>query len=207
MRTTKSQARYWQRRKIDWDEHYLRTWEHPHRYLITIALNTFEWRSLMEIGCGGGANLKNIIATLKGKQVGGIDINPDAIALCEKTFKGGVFRVGNADNLMMSDKSSDVLLADMTYIYVGPFKIGKHIKELRRVARKQIVLFEFHEKSWWKRILLYLKTGYFAHNWPKLLKKYGFYDIIVMKMPKEAWEPGLQTKYAYLIKAKSPLRY
>lgn len=207
MKTTKSQTKYWEKRKIDWNTSYLATWDHPHRYLISIALNTFDWISLIEIGCGGGANLKNIVVTLGGKQVGGIDVNPDAIEFCEKTFKGGMFKVGNAENILMSDKSSDVLLADMTYIYVGPFKIMKCIKELRRIARKQVMLFEFHEPNWFKRVILYLRTGYFAHNWPKLLKKLGFYDIVIMKMPEKAWDKGLQTKYAYLIKAKAPLRY
>ena len=207
MKTTKSHSEYWKRRSIDWNKAYLETWQHPHRYLISIALNTFDWRSLMEVGCGGGANLKNIITTLKGKQVGGIDVSKDAINFCEEVFKGGVFRVGNAEDILMSDKSSDVMLSDMTYIYVGPFKIMKCLKELRRIARTKVVLFEFYEPSLIKRVLLYFKTGYFAHNWPKLLKKLGFYDIIIMKMPEQAWDKGLQTKYAYLIKATPPKRY
>lgn len=207
MRTTKSQTKYWKNRKVNWDKEYLQTWDHPHRYLISVALNTFEWGSLMEIGVGGGANLKNIVKVLGGKQLGGVDVNPDAIEFCKKQFKGGVFKVNGADDLLMSDKSSDVLLADMTYIYVGYCKIKKHIEELRRVARKQVVLCEFYEPKWWKRIYLYLTEGYFFHNWPKLLKKYGFYDIIIMKLPEKAWEEGLQTKYAYLIKAKPPQRY
>jgi len=206
MKTTKSQTKYWENRKIDWDKSYLSTWNHPHRYILSVILNTFEWHSLMELGVGGGANLKNILTVLKGKQLGGIDVNPDAIEFCKKTFKGGIFRTESAEDLLMSDKSSDVLLSDMTYIYVGPFKINKHIKELKRVARNMVVLFEFHETKWYNRLKLYLKSGYFSYNWFKLLKKHGFYDIVIMKMPKDAWDEGLQTKYAYYIKAKPPKR-
>ena len=206
MKTTKSQTKYWKRRSIDWNKAYLETWDHPHRYLISIALNTFQWRSLIELGCGGGANLKNILQVIGGKQLGGIDVNKDAIEFCEKTFKGGIFRVGSVEDILMSDKSCDVLLSDMTYIYVGPFKIKKCINELRRIARNRVLLCEFYEPNWFKRIILYLKSGYFSHNWPKLLKKYGFYDIIVMKLPKDAWG-GLQAKYCHIIKAKPPTRF
>lgn len=206
MKTTKSQSKWWGNRVLDWKTSYLDTWNHPHRYLITAALNTFDWQSLMEMGVGGGANLKNIITLLKGKQVGGVDVSPTAIQFCEDNFKGGVFKVGSTEDLMMSDKSADVILSDMTYIYVGPFKIKKNIKELRRVARNRILLCEFYIKSPIQRLLLYLKSGYFAHNWPKLLKKYGFWDIVIMKLPKEAWPGGLQEKYCYLIKARPPKR-
>jgi len=206
MRTTKSQSKYWADRRIDWKTSYLDTWEHPHRYLITLALNSFNWRSLMEIGVGGGANLKNIIMTLKNKQLGGIDVSKSAIEFCQKEFKGGVFKVGTAEDLFMSDKSADVLLGDMTYIYIGPFKIKECVRELARVARKQVVLCELHEPKWYKRVWMYFKTGYFFHNWPKLLKNQGFYNIIMLKLPKQAWPGGLQEKYAYIIKAKSPKR-
>lgn len=207
MKTTKSQTKYWQDRKIDWKEAYFKTWNHPHRYLITGLLGTFSWTSLMEIGVGGGANLANILRNLKGKQLGGVDVNEDAIELCRKQFNGGVFKVGPADDLMMSDKSADVILSDMTYIYVGPLEIHKCIKEVRRVARKRVLLCEFHETNPFKRLYYYFKSGYFFHNWPKLLKKYGFYDINIIKLPKDAWPGGLQEKHCYLIQAKPPKRY
>jgi ubiquinone/menaquinone biosynthesis C-methylase UbiE len=130
-----------------------------------------------------------------------------AFKLGQETFKGGIFKVGTADDLMMSDKSLDVLLTDMTMIYVGPRQIGKHLKEYRRVARKEVVFCEFHERSWWKRIWLHYKTGYFFYNWADQLKKYGFYDITIMKLPGNAWPGGLQEKHCYLIKAKTPKRY
>lgn len=207
LRTTKSQTRYWVDRKIDWNKEYFATWNHPHRFIITALLNTFDWYSLLEVGCGAGANLANILKHLKGKQLGGVDLNPDAIEECKKSFKGGMFKVSSADDLMMSDKSIDVILSDMVYIYVGPFQIGRYIKELRRLTRKQVVLCEFYEKNPLKRLIMYLKTGYFFHNWPKLLKKYGFYDITILKLPASAWPGGLQEKFCYIVKAKAPKKY
>lgn len=206
MRTTKSQEKYWKNRKIDWKKEYFDTWKHPHRYLITAMLKQFSWHSLFEVGVGGGPNLVNIITYIKGKQVGGCDINQDAIDMCNKEFKGGVFKLGPAYDLFMSDKSCDVILSDMTMIYIGPRYIHKTIKELRRVTRKEIILCELVEENPLKRLWLYLKEGYFFYNYPKLLKKYGFYNIIKVKIPPEVWG-GLQGKYAYLIRAKSPKHY
>lgn len=207
IKNTRYWSRWWENRKIDWDQSYLKTWNHPHRFIITSLLGTFDWYSLYEVGCGAGANLVNILKFLPNKQLGGSDINPDAIELCKKTFKGGLFKVENAGDIGMSDKSVDVILSDMVYIYVDNFSINKYIRELRRVARKEIVLCEFYEKNPIKRIFLYFKTKYHFHDWLKILKKNGFYDITMIKLPASAWPGGLQEKYCYLIKAKSPKRY
>lgn len=207
LKTTKSQTKYWTDRKINWKESYFDTWNHPHRFVLTALLRTFNWTSLMEVGVGGGANLANILKHTKGKQLGGIDVNEDAIEFCQKTFRGGVFKKGNTEDLPFSDKSVDVILSDMTYIYVGPIAIHKHIKEIRRVTRGQVVLCEFYEPNPIKRLWYWWKHGYFFHNWKKILEKYGFYDIFMVKLPEDAWPGGLQEKHCYLIKAKSPHRY
>lgn len=207
MRTTKSQSKYWEDRDIDWDKEYFQTWSHPHRYIITSVLNMFQWGCLLEMGVGGGANLKNIISLLPNKLVGGIDISQKAIDFCTSKFNGGVFKRSSVENIELSDNCTDVSLSDMTYIYVGPFKIKKCIRELRRISRGRVVLCEFYEPNPFKRLWLYLTEGYFFYNWPKLLRKQGFYDIMTVPLPKEAWEEGLQTKYCYLIMAKVPKRY
>jgi len=204
--TTNKWKKYWEDRKIDWKESY-QNWDHPHRFLITEVLRPLVWISLIEIGVGGGANLMNILRKLPGKQVGGVDISQDAIDLCNKTFKGGVFKVGSADDMMMSDKATDVLLSDMCLIYVDPFKIDKYIKEIKRVTRKYVVLCEFHSDSLWNRTALRINSGYNAYDYKKLLKKHGFYDIISMKVSEKYWPGGSpQKEFAYIILATVPKR-
>ncbi len=185
--TTKTWSNYWKRRQISWNEHYFQTYLHPHRNLILEALSTFNWLSLMEIGVGGGANLLRIIKHFKNKQVGGIDINPDAIKFCEETFNNGIFKVNSADDIMMSNNSTDVVLSDDTLIYVSPRDIGKYLNEIKRITRNHILLCEFHSESWWRRLAVRLKTGYYVYDWPKLLDKYGFYDIQMYKLKEEDW--------------------
>lgn len=201
-KTTEQNKTYWKQRKINWKEHYQNP-EHPHRLLIVKVLKSLDWLSLIEIGVGGGANLINITKYIQGKQLGGIDINSDAIELCRKTFQGGLFKVNSADNVMLSDKSTDVVLSDMCLIYVSPNKIKKYINEIKRIARKYIVLCEFHSMSWWNRLALKINTGYNAYNWKQLLEQQGFYDIMLYKLKEQDWSGGNPQKtFAHLIVAK-----
>lgn len=207
-RSTNWHKKYWQNRKIDWAKSYTATWNHPHRVLIRKVLSTFNWLSLIEIGCGSGANLIGIVKAFPDRQLGGIDVNPDAIKLVQETFKGGLFKVGSADDIMLSDSATDVIISDMCLIYVGPRKIDEYIEEVKRVARRYVIFCEFHSDSWWNRMALRFNSGYYAYNYDKLLKKHGYYDIIKYKLRESDWpdENGIghepQKTFAYLIKAK-----
>lgn len=204
MKTTNDQKKYWEERKIDWDAHYLATWTHPHRGLITAVLRMFPWVSLWEVGCGPGANLKRIVTELQGRQLGGSDVNADAIELAKKTFKGGMFHVEAADDLLLSDGAVDVILSDATLIYTAPKDIDKTLKEMVRATRNNIVLCELHEKSWWKRLRLRWKTGYNAYDYRDKLEKAGCYDIQMFKIPTECWPGTPWEKWGYIITAKIP---
>lgn len=202
--TTKQWSRWWAKRKKDWKVEHLSTWQHPHRYFISSLLKTFDWYSLMEIGCGAGANLVHITKTIGGRQLGGIDINPEMIKLAEETFKGGQFKVGSGDDLLMSDDSTDVTLTDMFLIYISPTQIKKYVLELRRITRKRVVLCEFHSYSWWERFKLRLQ-GLHAYNYRKLLERQGFYDIHIYKLP-DVWGDETHKKFSHIIIAKVPRR-
>lgn len=193
---------YWQKRKIDWSKSY-QNWDHPHRFAISAILRNFEWMSLFEIGVGGGANLMNIVKHFKDVQLGGLDVSKDAIDLSRKTFTGAHFKVGSVEDIMLSDDSVDVVLSDMTLIYLDPTRIDAAIKEMVRVGRKAIVLCEFHSPSLLKRLQLRYNSGYYAYDYKKLLEKHGCYDIEMYKLPEELWPGGNPQKtYAFLIKAK-----
>ena len=185
----RNHSKWWSQRKIDWNESYLSTANHPHRDIIVQVLKTFQWRSLWEIGCASGPNLLKIHANFPNVELGGNDLNADAIELAKKTFKGGIFEVSSADEICMSDKACDVILTDVTLIYVGPTKIKKTLREFKRMARNRIILVEFNSTSWWKRLKLRVMDGYFAHNYKKLLTELDFFDIIITKIPVKYY-PG-----------------
>ena len=80
---------WWQKREIDFEAEF-DTWKHPHRLVIRHFLSLLTWNNLMEIGFGGGANLRLIAASFKGKRLVGTEINKKAI---ESINKPGKFKV------------------------------------------------------------------------------------------------------------------
>lgn len=207
--TTKQHMNWWKNRKIDWQKEYISTWNHPHRQLLAGILSQMPWMSLFEIGCGGGPNLIQIAKSLHGRQfqLGGTDINADAIEAAKNNgvFKGGAFFVCPADDTLMSDKSSDVVLTDMMLIYISPKDIMRHLLEFKRIARGWVIFCELdstHAKErWWVK----LSTGYNVYDYKQLLQKAGYYDIMKYKLKEEHWpNDPLHLKYASIIIAKVP---
>lgn len=210
-KSTKQHAEYWKNRKIDWLSHYASTWTHPHRQMIIDKLKSFKWISIIEVGCACGPNLMRIISQFPRADVGGVDVNEDAIEAAKGIFTDALkgtgrsawFKVNRGDNMMISDNATDVVLSDMTLIYVGPREIKKYLLEMKRVARNQIMLMEFHHKNPFKRFLLKWKSGYNAYDYKKLLSECGFFNIQVEKLPPEMWDNhDPQKTYAYLITAQ-----
>ena len=204
--STNKWANWWKNRKIDWNQHYMNP-DHPHRLLIAQTLRSMGWLSLIEVGCGAGANLVQILKACPGRQVGGVDINPEAIECAKKYFQNAIFKVGPADNMIISDQATDVILTDMCMIYISPWKMKKHLTEFKRVARSYVVLCEFHSPNFWQRLWVKWTSGYNMYNWPKLLEKNGFDDVRKYKIPKDFWPGGLQEKFGYIIVAKVPKYY
>jgi len=207
LKTTKQHTDYWSNRKIDWIKSYTDTWNHPHRNLFVSKLKQIRWQSLLEVGCASGPNLVRIAKDFPNADLGGIDINPEAIATIDQIFKNskkfGWFRVNSVEDIMMSDQSTDIVISDMALIYIGPTKIKKALSEMYRVARNGIIICEFHSTNPFIRLAQRIKTGYNLHNYKKLLDKVGFYDIELMKLRPEDWPGGgMQEKYGYIITAK-----
>lgn len=203
--TTKAHSKYWRERKIDWVKSYADTWNHPKRQFLVQVLSRFKWLSLVEVGCASGPNLIKIAHTFPRAEVGGVDINPEAIETAERLFREGGknawFKVGSGDDIMMSDKSTDLVLTDMMLIYVGPLKIKKYLLEMKRIARNYLVIHELYSNKWYERLWLFLTSGYWSYDYPKLLEKLGFYDIKKIKVPIECFPDAdpIQRKYNYIV--------
>ena len=45
-------------------------------------------------------------------------------------------------------------------------------------------------------------SGYYVYDYKKLLKKHGFHDITLIKIPTEVWDGAPQKPYGYIIVAK-----
>lgn len=216
--TTKQHKDYWTNRKIDWDAHYTATWNHPHRQVIVDKLKQWKWISILEVGCASAPNLIKIWGAFPRADVAGIDINPDAVKTAQDIFDGLTrdwfkefkqyrnrpwFKVNSGDNIIISDDATDIIMSDRTLIYVGRRDVKRYLSEMYRVTRNRIVLVEFHNKSWWKRLVCKLKTGYNAYNYKQLLEEVGFHNVEVEKLPAGLWgENDRHEEMNYLITAQ-----
>jgi|SRR3990167_526565 len=194
LKNTNWYRRYWKEgyddETIDWNVAYFNP-DHPHRQLIIDALKQFQFRSVLEVGCGAGANLYNIKKAYPHSDVGGIDWNADAIAEARKMLpKASVLQIGEATDVYISDKGADILLSDMCYIYLDKKNFRKVLKEAKRVARNGVIFCEFHHTNWFLRQFLKWYAGYNAYDYAKELKKLGFYDITIRKVTEKEWPKG-----------------
>lgn len=201
--TSNQHRDWWSKRKIDWKKDYLDTWNHPHRQVIASALGNLNWVSLWEIGCGPGPNLVQVIKRYPNRQVGGSDINPEAIEMARSIFQGGHFEVCPNEDIMGSDGFTDIILADRTLMYTSWLKIDKVIKEMKRSARQGVLIIEYDTESWRDKLKLWLSSGLYAHDYHKILTKNGFYDIVRYKMPILEGADWPQKKMLNLIYAKT----
>lgn len=86
---------------VDYDDLWRETWGGMqdigpvHRHVARILVETvrpLDVRSVIDVGCGNGANLAAMQAALGIEDVTGIDISPEAIAVAQKRVRG-VFHV------------------------------------------------------------------------------------------------------------------
>ena len=203
LKNTKYFRRYWKERVIDWKQAYF-TPDHPHRQLIIDALRVFTFRSVLEVGCGAGANLYRIKKEFPHSDIGGIDWSEDAISAARESLpRASILQVGEAGDVYVSDKGSDILISDMCYIYFDRINFIKALVEAKRVAKNGVIFCEFHHKSWFKRLLLKIATGYNAYDYEKELKLLGFHDIRMKKIQEQDWPGGEpQKSFGWVISAK-----
>jgi SAM-dependent methyltransferase len=204
MKSTEQFTKYWKDRKIDWKSHYFNP-SHPHRKMILDLIKTSPngVRSILEIGCGAGANLYNIKKAFPQARVCGCDLNPDAIKTAQEIFKEFKttdpinvpldyikeidFRVGGIDAIPFHGEYFDLVITDAMMIYIDKSNLDRAIREIRRVGYEKFIFCELHSNNWFKRLGLKLARGYNVYDWNKLLKKYNFKAGRVSKIPTEVW--------------------
>ena len=152
---TKIQEWVWCKRHIykgnEWIKSYWDAKDHPRCHLLSEKIEKyFPFRNILEIGCNAGPNLYWLAKKYPGVYLVGIDINPVAISngmvLLKKEGICNVYlETRRADDLKKyPDKSFDIVFTNATLIYIGPDKINKVIKEMIRLARKALILIEWH---------------------------------------------------------------
>ena len=148
--------------------------DHPHREVVRNVLSRYD--SVFEFGCGYGHNLKGL------KNISGCDINPLAIKSLQKK---GNFKVGSFLDY------ADVILFDGVLLYI---EVEKLLNEAKNLA-EHILIVDLHSDS------EEIEEDYLVRDYRKLLKKLGFKNIKLKKIPKKDWNVFPWTKYGYYIQA------
>lgn len=140
---------------------------YPHRNLILEELKKIQWESLLEVGCGAGPNLRRINDEFEGVKLAGADINEECIEFGRKMLPDVSWVLTDAIALPFEDKSFDVVLSDAVLIYANPERVETMISEMKRVAKKAIILCEWHDDSLNK--FGTPMAGHWVRNYIKLL--------------------------------------
>ena len=184
--------KYWKGRHLGWRQSYTDV-DHPHRQVIIDKLRKVGvFRSILEVGCAAGANLYKIKQNFPGADIGGIDWSAEAIEEAKRLLpRASVLQVGEADDIYISSKGTDILLSDMCFIYLSKEKFRSALREAKRVARIGVIFCEFNETNWFKRLGVKMLTGYNSYDYRKELTSAGFYDIKIQKLTVTDW-PGTE---------------
>lgn len=162
-------------------------------------LDIQEGRTILDIGCGGGATLRRLLKRSKGGMVYGIDISEESVAKARKVNaavldKQVFVTQGSAEKLPYEDWKFDLVTAVET-IYFWP-NLPQCLQEVRRVlkpgGRFAVMVEVADENSKWVTLVEGMKA-YSPEQLKDLLADAGFVEIEVhRKKPSYATVIGLK---------------
>jgi len=197
------------------DEWVLGYWDsrvHAHRAFVMEAIAEYSPTSVLEIGCNCGPNLYLAARRFEDARIAGIDINPAAVEkgrelLAAEGITGVELSVGRADDLgRFQDREFDVVLTDAVLLYVGPDRIDRVMREMLRVARRAVVLSEWH---WFDRPahkdpqgLGIVRRGCWQRDYLALLRRYEAPEqVTITRFPQGAWDDRQWQRYGAVVTA------
>ena len=171
-----------------WGRMILRGMNCFHTSLANRGMKQVEWQpnwTVLDIGCGGGANLKCLLNLCPKGNVYGIDLSEESVSFAQKynakdLDKRCFIRQGNVCSLPYEDDFFDVATAFETVYFWSPITMA--LAEVARVLRKGgyfLISLEVSNpeigEMWTKRI-----TGmvvYTADDLKRLLLEAGFSSV------------------------------
>ena len=145
----------------------------PHREQLWSLIAPFNPQSLLDVGCGDGANLALLARKAPAMRLDGVDINPLALGIAEQRVRAeggsaGGFWYGSAEQLPFPDGCADLVLSDAVFMYLRPVQAASALREMRRVARRAIVVHTFADDALTESTLV---DGNWVHAFVPLLRR------------------------------------
>ena len=179
----------------DWREGYIDLDDklYSHRELLAEKIiQQNSTKSILEIGCADGMNLRILQKKMPGVTFEGIDINKKALnygmdIIKKKNIKNIKLKYNNVKDLKSyEDKKFDIVFCHAVLMYVDINDIEYVLQEMFRISKKKIILFEQHidKKSTYK--------NHWIYNYNNFLKKIPnikpvFFHSISNVLPDKLW--------------------
>lgn len=134
--------------------------------------------SVLDIGCGKGFLLHDLLEEVPGITVAGFDISAYAITHAMESVRPFVY-VGDARELYYPDKSFDLVLSINTLHNLPREELKHSLREMERVSRGHcfIVVDAYHTPEERERILkwnLTAETHMYCDEWEALFQEVGY---------------------------------
>ena len=174
--------RFWQPSVLTSDGFDIHSSGYPHRATLISLLGEIDHKdSLLDIGCGFGANIININKTFPHLQITGLDINPKMLAqlglfIEDNKLQNIRLQRHNLNNLLpFADNSFDIIIADAVLMFIPNNKIDFVLSELVRVSKNAIIIHDFSCRK--IRGSKYL-GGRWVHNYFERLTKFSAHTAL-----------------------------
>lgn len=130
---------YTERNDFDWKSRV-----HP----FDEMLSSLDVKSILEVGCNRGQNLRAIRKVLGGgEKLVGIDPNTHALKLAQNSDTEAELLEGNVYDMPFEAGRFDLCFTSGVLIHVPPSKIGTAISEIYRVSGKYILSVEYYSEE------------------------------------------------------------
>lgn len=169
-----------------------------HASLAHRGMRQVEWQpewTVLDTGCGGGANLKRLLKLCPQGKIYGIDLSEESVAFAKKynaryLDKRCFIRQGNVCSLPYEDGIFDAVTAFETVYFWSPIKMA--LAEVARVCRKGgcfLISLEVSDpeigEMWTKRIAG--MVVYTADDLKQLLFEAGFSSVKTIHKKEELY--------------------
>ena len=133
------------------------------------VLSLYRPKSVLELGCNTGANLRCLQSLDPTIEVFGIDIHPGAIEWAKRANPGGTFVTGSIyDSSNIFKRKFDLVFTCGVLIHIPPEKVGEVVSEAKLLSNGPVVHLEEHSDT--PRVMRWAKETpwRWAHNYRAL---------------------------------------
>lgn len=127
-------------------------------------------RSILEVGCGAGLNLRALEQTISGPAPLIVGVDPEPVALAKLQVAATSARVARASvfGLPFSDRGFDLVMTVAVLIHMSPENLPRALEEIYRISNRYILTHEYYAEEetdilWHGRAGVLFKRDFLAH--------------------------------------------